>query len=105
MMFRPLLLAALLVPIGAMAQPGFDPRSAPGGIGGTQPVHVHGSDGDGAPVIHRPVAPGVTNGVGTVSGGTDDNSVTYSGPSQGSFGGSRAPVVVGNDEGRPVVVR
>jgi hypothetical protein len=104
-MFRPLLLAALLASGAAVAQTSFDPRSVPGGISGNQPAHVHGSDGDGAPIIHRPLAPGVTSGAATINGGPEDRSITYSGPAQGSFGSTRAPVITGNDEGRPVVIR
>lgn len=105
MMIRPLLLAALLTSGGAVAQTSFDPRSVPGGIGGNQPAHVHGTDGDGAPIIHRPASPGVTSGAAAMLGGADDNSIAYSGPARGSFGGTRAPVVTGNDEGRPVIIR
>jgi len=104
-MFRPLLLAALLASGAAIAQTSFDPRSVPGGISGNQPAHVHGTDGDGAPIIHRPAAPGVTSGTARIMDGADDRSIAYSGPAQGSFGGTRAPVVTGNDEGRPVVIR
>lgn len=107
-MFRPLLLAAVLASGAAMAQTSHDPRGAPGGVGGNQPAHVDGTDGSGVPVIHRPeIAPGagVTSGAGTMRGGADDKSVTYSGPAQGTLGGQRPAIVVGNEDGRPVIVR
>ena len=105
MMFRPLLLAALLTSGAAVAQTSFDPRDVPGGIRGDQPVHVHGSESDGVPIVHRPVAPGVTSGIAKMGGGGDDMSITYSGTPEGTLGGSRAPAIIGNDEGRPVVLR
>lgn len=107
-MFRPLLLAAVLASGAAIAQTPFDARSVPGGVSGNQPTHIDGTDSGGAPIIHRPaLAPGqgVTSGAATMRGGADDKSILYSGAAQGSFGGERAPVVVGNDEGRPVVIR
>lgn len=107
-MFRPLLLAALLASGAAVAQTSFDPRSVPGGISGNQPAHVHGADGDGAPIIHRPEVPAnraVTAGLGTLQGGADDNSVTRSGPGRGTLGSDRAAIVTGNEEGRPIIIR
>lgn len=109
-MLRPLTLALLLAAGAASASPNFDPRAVPGGFGGSQPIHVDGTDGDGVPIIHRPepnAAGSASSGVGAIMGAADDNTVSYSGPAYGSLGFSTAPRVTGNDGagGAPIVSR
>lgn len=106
-MFRSLIVAAMLVSGAALAQPAYDIRSIPGGVQGNAPAHVHGSE-DGTPVIHRPEIPAnhaVTAGPGSLQGGGDDASVTRTGPGRGTFGGDRAAIVIGNEDGGPVIIR
>lgn len=104
-MLRPLLLAALVAAGGAAAAPAFDPRAAVGGIGGSAPTHVDGTDGDGVPVVHRPDAPsaGASAGVGAKLGGAEDNAVTYRGAARGTLGFPTAPTFAGTDDGRPIL--
>lgn len=101
-MFRPLLVAGLLICGSALAAP--DVRSVPGGVLGYGPIHIDGTDGDGVPVIHRPEIPAsrsVSNGVARQATTGIDRTITYSGPGRGSFGSSRSPAIVSNENGRP----
>lgn len=103
-MLRPLLVAGLLVSGSALAAP--DVRSVPGGVLGHGPIHIEGTDGGGLPVIHRPELPRsqrVSNGVARQATTGDDRTITYGGTARGSFGSGRAPVVVTNDNGRPIL--
>ncbi|MFL1462582.1 hypothetical protein ACI6QG_10295 [Roseococcus sp. DSY-14] len=105
-MFRPLILAATLAAGTAAAAPAFDPRVVPGGFGGAQATHLHGNDGEGGPVIHRPdpaAGSGVSAGMARIQGGGDEAAISRSGPARGSLGAARAPRIVGNDGGGPVL--
>jgi hypothetical protein len=101
--FLQITVAALSFPAAAMAS---DIRMVPGGVQGNAPLHVDGTEDGGKPIIHRPAqnpSAAVRNGPGTMLGGAEDPGITYSGPGQGTHGGRRAPIVVGVDEGRPVL--
>ena len=102
-MFRSLILAAALISGPAFAHDASDHPAS-----GIFAPHVAGTDGDGRPEIHRPLPTAqnsATAGVGTLQGGADDKSVTRTGPGRGTFGGDRPAIVVGNEEGRPVIIR
>jgi hypothetical protein len=100
-MLRSLLAVALLISGSALATPSQDTRAIPGGVYGNAPAHVDDND-DGRPVIHRPATgPGVSNGVGDLTAGDEDGTVTYSGAARGSLGSRTSPTVVTNEEGRP----
>lgn len=101
-MFRPLLVAGLLISGSALATP--DVRSVPGGVLGHAPIHIDGTDGGGVPVIHRPEIPAsraVSNGIAQQATTGQDRTITYSGPGRGSFGAARSPTIVSNENGRP----
>ncbi|WP_421989166.1 hypothetical protein [Roseococcus sp.] len=101
-MFRPLLIAGLLISGSALAMP--DSRTAPGGVLGQAPTHIDGTDGGGQPVIHRPEIPAseaVSNGVARQATTGIDRTITYSGPGRGTFGSERSPTIVSNENGRP----
>jgi hypothetical protein len=83
-----------------------DVRSIPGGMQGNEPLHVDGTEDGGRPIIHRPSdnpANAVRNGVGSLLGGAEDPTITYTGRAQGTHGGRRSPIVIDVDEGRPVL--
>lgn len=103
-MFRPLILAATLAVGTAVAAPAFDPRAVPGGFGGTEALHMHGHDGGGDQVIHRPDAanPGTSAGMPRIEGGGDEVVIARTGAGHGTLGAARAPRIVGNDGGNPV---
>ncbi|TCH96832.1 hypothetical protein EJV46_19885 [Roseococcus sp. SYP-B2431] len=101
-MFRPLLVAGLLISGAAVAGP--DIRSIPGGVHGSAPARIIGTDGGGLPVIQRPEIPAsrvVRNGVARLATTGDDRTITYSGAGRGSFGAARSPSIVSNENGRP----
>lgn len=85
-----------------------DIRSLPGGVEGVASARVVDVDEDGKPVIHRPEIPNsraVSAGLGRLEGGADDTSVSRSGPGRGTMGGNRPAIIVGNEDGRPVIIR
>jgi hypothetical protein len=103
-MFRTILIASTLISGAAFAAP--DIRTVPGGVLGNAPLHVDGTESGGAPIIHRPEArPGsaVRNGPAILDGGAQQPGVSYRGNGTGSHGNSKAPVITGVDEGRPVL--
>ena len=55
--------------------------------------------------LEIPANRAVTAGAGRQEGGAEDNAVTRSGPGRGTLGGDRPAVVVGNEDGRPVITR
>lgn len=102
-MFRSLIIAATLMSGAAFAHDAPDHPAS-----GVFAPHVAGTTGGGGPEIHRPVPTSrdtVTAGVGTLRGGADDHTVSRTGPGRGTMGGDRAPVIVGNDGGQPVITR
>lgn len=99
-MFRPLLIAGLLASGSALA----DVRSTPGGVLGQAPARIVGTDGGGIPVIQRPEIPSsqaVRNGVARQATTGHDRTITYAGPGRGTFGSTRSPAIVSNENGRP----
>lgn len=101
-MFRPLLIAGLLISGSALATP--DVRSVPGGVLGHGPIKIEGTDGGGLPVIRRPEIPAsraVSNGIARQATTGHDRTITYAGPGRGSFGSARSPAIVSNENGRP----
>lgn len=102
-MRNPLILAVGLAMIAGAAM-AHDPSGRP--EAGAFVPHVVGANGDGTPEIHRPAGSthdAASNGVARLTGGADDNSITYTGPQRGSFGFPTAARVVDNVDGQPVV--
>ena len=104
-MFRYLIVAGILMSGSALAMPSYDIRSNPLGVSGSAPLNVDGNDA-GRPIIHRPEAGpanSISNGVGSLRSGVSDQdkTVTYTGPSRGTFGSATSPTIVTNEDGRP----
>lgn len=104
-MLRPLLVAGLLVSACAQAAPP-DARSVPGGVLSQRTLQIVGTDGGGIPVIQRPEIPvsqRVSNGVARQASTGDDRTITYGGRSRGTFGSRHSPIIVTNENGRPIL--